>query len=184
MITNFVTHNIFTSFFKLTRTVFIGSFIASLTWLSATDAAANLIIVKAVYGDLSDPNGTADVTANIAALVKDDRVSVEANDDSLGDPAPGIHKLLKVDYEVDGIPGSKTVPEDSTLTISDNDKPETWNPMTSSSKLIIRWAEYGDLPGGDAKDVTAVLAALIQGDSLDVIVTNAIFGDPAPELSK
>jgi hypothetical protein len=75
-----------------------------------------LVIEKAVYGDL--PNGaSADVTARVREMVKDDSLSVVANG-QFGDPAEGVGKKLKVDYAFDGVKKSKEVNEGETLTIS------------------------------------------------------------------
>ena len=81
------------------------------------DPAGKLVIVKAVYGDLPDGN-KIDVTEKVAAMVKDDALSVQATNDNFTDPADGIVKKLKVDYKFDGVEKSKTVTENDTLTIS------------------------------------------------------------------
>ena len=77
-----------------------------------------LVIEKAFYGDL--PNGpSTDVTEKVKAKVKDDALSVDANNDNFGDPAEGVEKKLKVDYSFDGVKKSKQVGEGETLKISD-----------------------------------------------------------------
>ncbi len=78
---------------------------------------SNLVIKKAVYGDLPE-GGKTDVTAKVAAMVKDGALSVAATNENFGDPAEGIQKKLKVDYTFDGKEKSKTVDENETLTIS------------------------------------------------------------------
>ena len=80
-------------------------------------AAKKLVIVKAVYGDLPDGDKT-DVTEKVAAMVKDNALSVEANNDNFGDPAEGTVKKLQVNYTFGGVAKSKTVDENETLTIS------------------------------------------------------------------
>jgi hypothetical protein len=131
-----------------------------------------LVIVKAVYGDLPDGDKT-DVTTKVAGMVKDDRLSVVANNDNFDDPAEGVVKKLKVDYTIDGKAGSKTVNEDETLAV--NGKP---------SKIVIVKAVYGDLPDGDKTDVTAKVAEKVDGDTLSVKAGNDLFGDPAEGISK
>ena len=84
-------------------------------------AAKKLVIVKAVYGDLPSGDKT-DVTAKVAAMVKDNALSVEATNDNFDDPAEGIEKKLQVDYTVDGVAKTKTVDEGETLNISATDK--------------------------------------------------------------
>jgi len=61
-----------------------------------------LVIVKAEYGDLSS-GAVNDVTKKMAGMVKNNTLSVVANND-FGDPVEGVHKQLKVDYTIDGKP--------------------------------------------------------------------------------
>ena len=98
--------------------------VLGLAWsaLHADDAVpttqkAKLVITKAIYGDLPD-GPKIDVTEKVAKLVKDDALSVDANNDNFTDPAPGMRKKLKVDYTFDGKDKSKTANEGDTLTIS------------------------------------------------------------------
>lgn len=80
-------------------------------------ASGNIVIVKAVYGDL--PAGaSADVTAKVAELVKAGALAVEASNGNFGDPANGIAKSLRVDYTVNGVAVSKTVRESEDLTLT------------------------------------------------------------------
>jgi len=80
-------------------------------------ASGNVVILKAVYGDL--PNGpSADVTKKVAALVKAGSLAVEASNGNFGDPAHGIAKKLRVDYSVNGVRVSKTVAEGESLPLT------------------------------------------------------------------
>jgi hypothetical protein len=143
----------------------------------AADApAGKLVIVKAVYGDLPDGAKT-DVTEKVAAMVKDNALSVEASNDNFGDPAEGVVKKLKVDYTVGGVAASKTVDEGETLTIA-----PVQNPV--ASKLVIKKAVYGDLPDGGKTDVTEKVAAMVKDGALSVEATNENFGDPAEGVVK
>jgi len=151
---------------------------ATLT-IAAASAGANpskkLVIVKAVYGDV--PNGASVVvTDKVAAKVKDDALTVDATNDNFTDPADGVGKKLVVDYTLDGIPSSKTVEENATLTIAADEK--------LSKKLVIRKATYGDLPDGAKVDVTYRVAGLIKDDALSVDASNDAFGDPAVGTGK
>ncbi len=58
-----------------------------------------MVIVKAEYGNLPD-GPLADVTRQVAALVKAGALSVDASNDNFGDPAQGKSKKLRVDYRV------------------------------------------------------------------------------------
>ena len=145
--------------------------------LKITTRAARLVVVKAVYGNLSTPDATADVTTNVAAMVQDDELGVDANIDTFGDPAPGFKKQLRVDYTIDGVAGSKLVLEDNRLRVTVNDKP-------GLSRLVIRKAEYGNLADGKVTDVTALVAGMVVNDAVEVVINNDLFGDPAPEELK
>jgi hypothetical protein len=134
--------------------------------------ASRLVIVKAVYGDLPDGAKT-DVTAQVTKLVKDDRLSVVANNDTFGDPAEGTAKKLTVDYTIDGKAGSKSAPEDQTLVIS-----------AKPSKIVIVKAVYGDLPDGEKTDVTDKVSAGVDGNTLSIKASNDAFGDPAEGVTK
>lgn len=138
----------------------------------APAAAGKLVIVKAYYGDLPDGAKT-DVTEKVTAMVKDNALSVEANNENFGDPADGIGKKLKVDYTIDGKAKSRTVNEGETLRLS-----------AKPSKLVIKKAFYGDLPDGAKTDVTEKVADMVNGDSLSVEATNTNFGDPIEGTAK
>ena len=79
--------------------------------------AGKLVVVKAVYGDLPAGDKT-DVTGKVAAMVKDNALSVEASNDNFGDPVEGTVKKLEVAYTFGGVAKTKTVDENETLTIS------------------------------------------------------------------
>ncbi len=75
--------------------------------------AGNVVIQKAVYGDL--PNGaSADVTAKLNELVKASP-TVQISNKTLGDPAGGRVKRLRVEYTLNGVPGKKMVRENDTI---------------------------------------------------------------------
>jgi hypothetical protein len=138
----------------------------------ATPAAAGpkLVIVSAVYGDL-DGGKTADVTAKVAAMVKDDALNVEVNKASFGELAGAKARKLKVAYTIDGVYRTKTVDEGETLDIS--------------PRLFIIKAVYGALPDGPTSDVTEIVADLVRKNRLSVEASNdQLGGDPAPNVVK
>jgi hypothetical protein len=150
--------------------------LAALAGCAESPSPAKLVIVKAVYGDL--PNGPSiDVTAKVAAMVKDNTLRVDASNDLFGDPADGAMKRLRVEYTLDGAPASKTVAEDQTLTLPADEKPLV-------GKLVIVKAVYGDLAGTDVIDVTAEVAAMVKDNALTVVPSNESFGDPATGVYK
>jgi len=143
------------------------------TTVRADDApSGKLVVTKATYGDLPD-GAKSDVTEKVVAMVKEDKLKVDATNDNFGDPAEGIVKKLTVEYTIDGVAHSKTVNENETLSVSG--KP---------SKLIIRKALYGDLPDGAKTDVTAKVTDKVNDDALSIDASNDNFGDPAEGIVK
>ena len=90
---------------------------------NADDSAApqgppNLKILKATYA-ARDAAGSADVTAKVAALAKDDALNFEVTTQVLGgDPAPNHVKDLVVEYELHGKIRTTRAADFSTLTVS------------------------------------------------------------------
>jgi HEAT repeat protein len=98
------------------------SAVTALCTRSAKPAAANIVIVKAVYGAL--PAGpSADVTRKVAARVKRGAMTVDASNGAFGDPAGGKVKSLRIDYTLDGQARSQTVAENETLTLAASSVP-------------------------------------------------------------
>lgn len=78
--------------------------------------AQRLVIRRAVYG--ADDGKSADVTKAVARHVRDNVLSLVANNHALGgDPAKNEHKHLHVEYELGGRPGVREVNEGETLSI-------------------------------------------------------------------
>ncbi|HET6249651.1 MAG TPA: hypothetical protein VFE47_18325 [Tepidisphaeraceae bacterium] len=136
---------------------------------AANTTTGKLVIVKAEYGDLDDDK-TIDVTAKVAAMVKDNSLTVVADNAALGTPPGKGPRKLKVGYTIDGIYRSKTADQGGTLDIS--------------TRLIIRKAVYGNLPKGAMADVTDQVADLVRKNSLSITVGNELFGDPAEGVVK
>jgi hypothetical protein len=142
--------------------------------LAAADASDKLVITKAVYGDLAGGK-MADVTAKVAAMVKDNALSVDASNEVFDDPAQGTVKQMRVNYTVGGVAGAKLVNEHETLTIAAGEKPP-----------VIVKAAYGDLDtaGGASSDVTAKVAAKVKDGELSILVSKETFGDSAAAHKK
>jgi hypothetical protein len=140
----------------------------------ADDSSDKLVIVKAVYGDL--PSGKkADVTAKVAAMAKDNALSVDATNENFDDPAQGEIKALRVDYTVGGAVGAKVVNEHETLTITAGEKPP-----------VIVKALFGDLehPAGGTADVTEKVIAMVREGEVLIPATAEKFSDPAKSAHK
>jgi len=82
------------------------------------DISTRLFISKAFYGDIAGKKGD-DVTDQVKKLILKNSLSVKADNDTFGDPAPNAVKKLRVVYTFDGMRKSKIVAENETLTISD-----------------------------------------------------------------
>lgn len=86
-------------FLEAVKTVFIDEVEADRRAASAP--APEVVIVKAVYGDL--PKGASvDVTDKVRAFVSDGKRSIKASNDIFGDPAPSRLKELHVEYTRNG----------------------------------------------------------------------------------
>ncbi len=83
----------------------------------------NLVIRRALYGIIPKRierlrgKLSVDVTRILQQRIRDGRLSVLAGNRLAGDPAPGIVKQLRVDYRLDGKPGTVTVGENQLLTL-------------------------------------------------------------------
>jgi HEAT repeat protein len=91
--------------------------VTSVCMRSAKIATGNVVILKAMYGDL--PKGKkADVTRKVLKMVGDGKLEIEASNNNFGDPAPSTFKSLQIDYKVAGRVDSKTAKEGETITIA------------------------------------------------------------------
>jgi hypothetical protein len=138
--------------------------------------ANKLVIVKAVWGDMWDEH-MVDVTKIVAGLVKDNALTLVATARVLGDPADFKLKHLRVEWSKGGVVAKKHARENETLTIAANEKPV---PI----RLIVRKAIYGNIAGGNTKDVTTNVADLVKDNTLSITPGNALFGDPAKGQGK
>ncbi len=116
----------------------------------AADKAPKLVIVKAVWGIL--PNGPSfDVTKNVASMVEDNSLTVDANNADFGDPAPGnAGKKLKVDYILRGVAGSKTADEGKTVFVGVvqahmlTSDPTTWQRVPNAVAVPVSGVALGE----------------------------------------
>jgi hypothetical protein len=88
-------------------------------------AKHTLEIRKAVYGLLDQaPAKTVDVTAKLAAMVRDGKLVVAAENDIAGDPAPLVIKQMRVEYVYDGRPLTVIVHEKEYVDIGRIEPPQ------------------------------------------------------------
>jgi len=88
----------------------------------APEPAANavkVVVTRAIYGVLDDPERCVDVTRQVRKQLGRRVVRVDANNDLAGDPAPNVVKQLRIDYAVDGTPRSATVREGQSIPFPD-----------------------------------------------------------------
>jgi len=130
----------------------------------------NLRITRAIYG-----NGerVRDVTSVLNSQIRNGRLMMEVNNQTLGgDPAEGRPKTLTVWYVHYGRSLQATVAEKSMLNLGG----------PAMGLRIIR-AEYGS--EHRQMDVTARLNSQVQGDRVNLRITNdAMGGDPAEDRRK
>ena len=105
----------------------------------------HLAIRRAVY-EAVNGGGSNDVTARVADLVRAGRPSVVVTNDNLGgDPSGGQHKRLRLDFTLDGRPGSLAVGEGGTLVFP-----------TDAARLAAARLAAARLAAGPAVDLTFV----------------------------
>ena len=152
-------------------------------------ATPKIEIIKAVYGVFEvEETGVVNLTAKVAALVKNGTLTVAAtNDFAGGDPAANIVKQMRVDYTYNGKDFSKTVDENAQIQLPDA---ASRGAGPEPGVLVIRKAVYGLLAEEDAPhetqtvDVTRQLAAMVKDGGLSVVASNALAGDPASLVVK
>lgn len=131
-----------------------------------------LVIVKAVWGDMLGEH-TLDVTAKVAAMVKNNALEVTADPVTLGEPAPFKLKKLVVQWSKDGVPSKRWASEGETIVIPAS-------AVAPKPRLLIQKAVYGQLASGKTIDVTSALADMVADNALSVKPASGVFGDPAP----
>ena len=82
----------------------------------AVGADKTLRIMSANYYSIAGP-GSSDVTAQLQGMVRNNRLNIVANIQTLGDPALGRPKKLNVVYQYQGRVNKVTVGENSRLNI-------------------------------------------------------------------
>ena len=137
------------------------------TATSPTQPAGKLEIKRAVYGT-GDAGSSADVTASLVAVIKRGQKSIVAGNNALGgDPAFGQIKQLRVEFTLNGKPGTATVDEGDTLVFPTNARQLAivQSGRTSVNRTFVQPpAASGDddataIPHAGIVDLTANLAA-------------------------
>jgi putative heme-binding domain-containing protein len=98
-----------------------------------------------------------DVTAAVAAAVRDDRLSISATNEKFGDTAQGVPKKLHVEYTIGAEKLARDVNEGGKLEIS----------APAGKKLVILKAIYGPADGSKPATVAGLVEA--PGELLDTL---------------
>lgn len=73
-------------------------------------------LLSARYGDL--PDGSSDnVLDTVRIYLKNNKLEIDVNNDVLGDPASGVFKRLRVEYQIGDVKLAKSVYEGGTMVI-------------------------------------------------------------------
>jgi len=142
----------------------------------ATNQITRLIAAEPRPAATNAPDGKADVTSTVQALVAGGSNSFVAGNNLLGlDPAYGVVKRLRVEYNLGGQMQTNETTESGTLEIP-------------AGAEVVR-AVYGDFPALDPTkeviDVTTKVAAILANGANSVTAANQLAGfDPAPMIGK
>ncbi|MGQ1783644.1 glycosyl hydrolase [Saccharicrinis sp. GN24d3] len=126
----------------------------------------DLKIIKAEYGTFLS-QGLVDVTEVLQKKVKKDKLIIEANRSLCnGDPAPGYHKELRVEYCLDGKTNHVEVMEKEMLKIE------------AEGQLEIKKAIFGKFAGGvyglpadvHSIDITESVSTIVKSGKVDIYV--------------
>jgi len=99
---------------------------------NAEAPAGKLEIKQAVYGD--DGDRSKDVKAKLIALIESGGTAIVADNDAMGgDPAAGSVKQLRVDFTLNGIPGTVSVAEHDTLLFPVNARKQALAPRAQQA---------------------------------------------------
>jgi hypothetical protein len=146
---------------------------------------SRLRIARAQYGGQSR---FVDVTEQLNSQIQNDSLNLQVTNYAMGgDPAPGEHKVLTVFYIFNGRNGRAFANEGEFLTLprgnGDRDRDDDayyhkyW-PGGSDNSLQILQATWGERD--HQADVTGRIASMVQGNRLELPVTNQFMGgDPA-----
>ena len=124
---------------------------------SKTLCALMLVCFAAADFAAAAKKDPTDVTAAVAAAVKDESLSIASNNSVFGDTANGVPKKLRVEYHFGGEKLSKEVPEGGQLEIS----------APAGKHLVITKAIYG--PADGSKPPVAGALTDDPGELLDTL---------------
>lgn len=77
-----------------------------------SNSQKSLVILKAIYGTAK---GSADVTAKLNSLIKNNALNTVASNELAGDPDFGTVKTLQIQYSMNGTQFTKTYKENDSV---------------------------------------------------------------------
>ena len=132
------------------------------------DRARALVITRAIYGDLAGNGGTRDITPQVTRAIQDNQLDLIIENALAGtDPAVNILKSAKIDYTIDGKPGSVIVAENGSLTLPPAE-------FHASPFQVVRGAN------GEVQLLATTPGSYTVKDSSGKITTKQIAATPAP----
>jgi hypothetical protein len=138
--------------------------------MSSTHANAAITVVQAAYGAVE---GAKVVTATVQDLVDQGKTTFVANNETLGDPVPGIHKHFAMNYRVGSTLFSFACKENETVRLRTQEKP---------GAFTVIGAAYGatdpNNPTLGSRDVTAIVQQILDSGQTEFQTNNELFGDP------
>ena len=109
-----------------------------------------LAIVFACLAASASAEDATNVTSVVSALIKDNRVSINASNETFGDTAPGISKKLRVEYRIGDEKLNREVNEGGKIEIA----------APAGQKLVITKAIYGPADGSKPVNIEIASEAL------------------------
>jgi len=104
------------------------------SWLEVPGVATQIEITRAVY-HAADGSESKDVTESVRALItRGERVTVE-NAALGGDPAVNKHKLLDIDYRIDGVQLHANAPEHAVVRLGQRSLPYLRNTFSTHGRV-------------------------------------------------
>ncbi|MBM3760231.1 MAG: DUF3395 domain-containing protein [Acidobacteria bacterium] len=140
------------------------------TGVGGTVSVGNLRVLLAQYGA---DRRFRDVTQTLNSMIQGGRLRVQVTNENFGgDPAPANKKALRVDYEYQGVRNTVTVAEAAFLELPTAGTVGVVPPQPGNLRILS--ATFGN--GSNNQDVTAAVAAKVNGDMLDMVVSTRELG--------
>jgi len=114
-----------------------------------------LVIVRAIYGVMNNPQQQVDITKILQDKVQGGALTFVANNTLAGDPARQVRKAVRVIYELDGVRETVNAPEGQTVTIGQSfgrGSPPAAR-LAASGLLVREPGQYEVMAGGKPQTI-------------------------------